>query len=145
MVADATTVELGSYDIVLLDAPCSATGTIRRHPELPYIRTAEDIAALAGKQRRLLGAAARRVKDAGRLLYCTCSLERDEGEDQVAWFLESAPGFHLARCEGLEELGPLITDAGCLRTFPHSELAGARGMDGFFAAILFKRESGIAP
>ena len=80
-----------SFDAVLLDAPCSSTGTIRRHPDIPYVKSAEDIAALAPLQERLLDNAARLVKPGGRLVYSTCSLEPEEGEAQVAALLVRNP------------------------------------------------------
>jgi 16S rRNA (cytosine967-C5)-methyltransferase len=78
------------YDVVLLDAPCSATGTIRRHPDLPHIRTQKDIDALVKLQSQLLN----HVKDWGDMLvYCTCSLQKDEGERQIEKFLSDNPSF----------------------------------------------------
>ena len=72
---------------MLLDAPCSSTGTIRRHPDIPYVKSPQDIAGLASLQARLLDNAALLLKPGGRLVYSTCSLEPEEGETQVAALL----------------------------------------------------------
>ena len=88
------------FDVVVLDAPCSATGTWRRHPEVVHITTEDDIAELALMQRVLLERAWGWVKPGGRLLYCTCSLEREEGEDQRDWFLDARTDASLL-CERL--------------------------------------------
>jgi len=79
------------FDIVLLDAPCSATGTIRRHPDLPYIRGQEDMEELVKLQEKLLFRAKKWVKSNGTLVYCTCSLQKSEGEYQIDAFLEDNP------------------------------------------------------
>jgi 16S rRNA (cytosine967-C5)-methyltransferase len=71
------------FDAVLLDAPCSATGTIRRHPDVAWLKTPKDVTALADMQWRLLGQAAALVRAGGTLIYCTCSLEPEEGEQQA--------------------------------------------------------------
>jgi len=94
LIADALSLSPGQqFDCVLLDAPCSATGTIRRHPELPYIRKEAEIGNLVDLQQRLLMVAAGHVKPGGRLIYCTCSLEREEGEAQVRRLLQDHPAF----------------------------------------------------
>ena len=72
------------FDAVLLDAPCSSTGTIRRHPDVPWLKQPADIEKLAGLQRRLIERAAALTKPGGTLVYCTCSLEPEEGEAIVA-------------------------------------------------------------
>jgi 16S rRNA (cytosine967-C5)-methyltransferase len=132
------------FDVVVLDAPCSATGTIRRHPDILRPRTRPDLATLAARQDELISAASRWVADGGRLLYCTCSLEPQECEDVISRFLTRAREFSLVPLHA----GPLglrpesVTAAGMLRTLPHhafaSDDARARGMDGFFAALLHK-------
>ena len=81
------------FDAVLLDAPCSATGTIRRHPDLPFAKDGTGISELIGLQAEMLSAAARRVKPGGRLVFCTCSLIPDEGEVQAESFLEARKDF----------------------------------------------------
>jgi 16S rRNA (cytosine967-C5)-methyltransferase len=123
------------FDAVLLDAPCSATGTIRRHPELPYIRQRSQITALCATQRNMLTEAADRVSPGGSLVYCTCSLEPEEGENQISWFLAAYPHFRLVK-PGPAIPGNLVSDSGWLRTHPAMRIGGYSGMDGFFAARL---------
>lgn len=108
------------FDGVLLDAPCSATGTIRRHPELPYIKGDQQVLELAQLQGKMLRIAAALVRPGGQLVYCTCSLEPQEGEEQVMDFLQSVPGFELslAHVEGLPA-GALQSE-GWIRTLPRS-------------------------
>ena len=142
--ADATTWQANeSFDAVLLDAPCSSTGTIRRHPDIPYVKSADDIAALAPLQERLLDNAARLIKPGGRLVYSTCSLEPEEGEAQVAALLVRNPTIALQPIEDTELFGQTawIEPSGCLRTFPYDLKLDSpewSGMDGFFAARLIK-------
>ena len=94
MTADALELpEDAPFDAVLLDAPCSATGTIRRHPDVAWTKSETDVIRLAGLQRRLLDKAARLTRPGGRLVYCTCSLEPEEGGGQVADFLNRNPDF----------------------------------------------------
>jgi len=124
----------GLFDAILLDAPCTATGTIRRHPDLPYLKQSKDVAKLAGQQRQLLEAAARLLKPGGRLVFATCSLQAEEGEAH----LDTLPaGLRIdpIRDEELPEIG--ATPRGALRTRP--DLWSDRGgMDGFFAVRLVK-------
>ena len=126
------------FDAVLLDASCSATGTIRRHPDLPYVKSPEQVKELAGLQRRMLDRAAQLVMPGGRLVYCTCSLEPAEGEDQIERFLPANPAFSTIPIRpgeaGIE--GHFITGAGSLRTLPFMPIGAAMGLDGFFAARL---------
>jgi 16S rRNA (cytosine967-C5)-methyltransferase len=127
------------FDGVLLDAPCSATGTIRRHPDVGWLKRPEDIAALAELQAKMLDRAAHVVKPGGRLVYATCSLEPEEGEAQAAAFLARRDDFSLDPIEPAEIAGlaHLLTPAGTLRTLPCHSFDAAeklRGMDGFFAA-----------
>lgn len=143
-VSDALTFRANEqFDAVLLDAPCTATGTIRRHPDILYLKRPEDIAALAALQKRLLEHAATLVKSGGTLIYCTCSLEPEEGEMQVATFLDSHPDF-ARRPIGLgTDTIPLSwrTPDGDLRTLPtqFADLPeGLQGLDGFYAATLVK-------
>jgi 16S rRNA (cytosine967-C5)-methyltransferase len=122
-----------AFDAVLLDAPCSATGTFRRHPDVLWVASPADIPKLAAVQSRLLDSAARRVKPGGRLVYCVCSLEPEEGEGQVAAFLARTPGFALdpvAAGEGGAPEASLRAD-GTLRILPHHR---AGGTDGFYVA-----------
>src|SRR5262249_52549155 len=80
---DALEWQGGPFDAVLIDAPCSATGTIRRHPDVPWLKSEADMAVLMSLQTRLLDRAADLLKPGGRLVYCVCSLEPEEGERQV--------------------------------------------------------------
>jgi 16S rRNA (cytosine967-C5)-methyltransferase len=138
--ADLLAFDADPFDSVLLDAPCSATGTIRRHPDVQWSKTAEDIGALADLQRRMLRRAAALVKPGGTLVYCTCSLEPEEGERQVEAFLAADASFSRVPV-GTKEIGGLdaVTEAGDLRTLP-SMLPDPdprqSGLDGFFAARL---------
>lgn len=123
------------FDAVLLDAPCSATGTFRRQPEVLWHAQPSEIAKLAGVQSRLLDAAAKRVKPGGRLVYCVCSLEPEEGEGQVAAFLRRHPEFAVEPVSPGEGGAPSngVRSDGALRILPH-HMDG--GMDGFYAARL---------
>jgi 16S rRNA (cytosine967-C5)-methyltransferase len=127
-----------TFDIVLLDAPCSATGTIRRHPDLPYVKTAVQIAELAAQQRRLLDHAAGLVRPGGLLVYCTCSLEPDEGEHVIARALARHRDLALVPVAAGEAGIPatMVTPEGYFRSLPSQDLGLARGLDGFFAARL---------
>jgi 16S rRNA (cytosine967-C5)-methyltransferase len=118
------------FDAVLLDAPCTATGTFRRHPDVLWTVRPGEVAKLAEVQARLLDAAAERVRPGGRLVYCVCSLEPEEGEAQAAAFLARRPDFHAAPIGAGEGGAPpdALTAAGTLRLTP------AAGMDGFFVA-----------
>jgi 16S rRNA (cytosine967-C5)-methyltransferase len=136
---DATGLAGEVFDAVLVDAPCSATGTLRRHPDAAWTKEEADIAKLAPLQRRLLDAAAGLVRPGGRLVYCTCSLEPEEGEEQARAFLARHPDYE-RRPISPDEVGGLseiLTPEGDLRTLPcHlAAVAGGRGgLDGFFAA-----------
>lgn len=132
-----------SFDAVLLDAPCSATGTIRRHPDVAWTKTPEDRDKLVALQARLLEAAGKLVAPGGRLVYCTCSLEPEEGENQIAAFLAENPGF--ARSPVMpEEIGGLveaIDGHGDLRTLPHQlrrQTPRLSGYAGFYASRLVR-------
>lgn len=121
-----------TFDAVLLDAPCTATGTFRRHPDVLWVARPSDIAKLAEVQSRLLDVAARRVRPGGRLVYCVCSLEPEEGEAQIAAFLTRHPRFRLdpvADGEGGAPPGS-VTPSGGLRILPFMD----GGRDGFYAA-----------
>jgi len=126
-------------DAVLLDAPCSATGTARRHPDVLCLKTHADVVKLANLQARLLKAAVDMVRPGGLIVYCTCSLQPEEGEQQIEALLASGAPVELDPIKPAEAgaLGNIVTDDGYLRTLP-SHLAEQGGMDGFFAARLRK-------
>jgi len=139
-VADATLWDATKdFDVVLLDAPCSATGTLRRHPDVAWLKDPRDLPKLAAAQDRLMDAALRLTRPGGILLYCVCSLQPEEGPERIAAAL--ARHRNLAR----QPIGPsevfglheLLTPEGDLRTLP-CHLAEAGGMDGFYAARLVK-------
>lgn len=136
---DAEKLDAPPFDAILLDAPCSATGTIRRHPDVAWTKSEEDLKKLSALQTRLLDRAAALLKPGGRLVYCTCSLEAEEGERQAAAFLERHPDFKRVPIVP-EEVGGLsecLTAEGDLRTLPcHLALTDhdRSGLDGFFAA-----------
>jgi 16S rRNA (cytosine967-C5)-methyltransferase len=141
---DALELDAERFDAVLLDAPCSATGTIRRHPDVAWTKREEDVVKLADLQRRLLDKAATLVRPGGRLVYCTCSLEPEEGERQVESFLVRQPLFSRASIEQAEVAGlpGLLTDQGDVRTLPchlHDLGPGRAGLDGFYIARLVRR------
>ncbi len=121
------------FDAVLLDAPCTATGTFRRNPDVLWTLRPPDIAKVADVQSRLLSAAARHVKPGGRLVYCVCSLEPEEGEAQARAFVKRHPEFKtLAAAPGDGDApSESFIAEGWLRLLPH-QLEG--GMDGFFVA-----------
>ena len=124
-------------DRVLLDVPCTATGTIRRHPDIPHGRKPADVTRLAESQGRLLACAAGMVAPGGLLVYASCSLQPEECERQVDAFIAASPEF--ARVPVLPDelagLGEAVTPAGDLRTLP-CHWAEVGGMDGFYAARL---------
>ena len=125
---------------ILLDAPCSATGTIRRNPDVPWLKSMVDLNSLVDLQARLLTNALAMLAPGGVLIYCTCSLQKAEGEYQI----ERALTAHRGQVERVpitnSEVGgiaDLITSEGDLRIFP-SHLANLGGMDGFFVSRLRK-------
>ncbi len=109
-----------TFDAVLLDAPCTATGTIRRHPDILRLKRSEDVAALSALQSRLIDNALALLKAGGTLVYCTCSLEPEEGPDQIARLLAREPGLARAPITAGEcGIAPdWITPEGDLRTLP---------------------------
>jgi 16S rRNA (cytosine967-C5)-methyltransferase len=133
----------GGFDGVLVDAPCTSTGTIRRHPDVAWLRQEADIAALAALQKRLLQRAVALLKPGGTLVYCTCSLEPEEGEQAIASLLATESGVRRVPVEAGEVAGlsEIVTADGDLRTLPcHLPHADPRlgGLDGFYAARLVK-------
>jgi 16S rRNA (cytosine967-C5)-methyltransferase len=143
--ADIATWDPGSvFDAVLLDAPCSATGTIRRHPDILHLKRKDDTSDRVALQARLLGHAAQLVRPGGMLVYCTCSLEPEEGVAQIARFLKAQNGAFERIPIAAGEAGidaAWITAEGDLRTLP-CHLAtpdmALSGLDGFYAARLLR-------
>ena len=128
-----------ALDAVLLDAPCSATGTIRRHPDLPHIKRAQDMAALTAGQDRLITSAARMLRPGGRLVYAVCSLQPEEGEGRVETALRAGLRPLPFSAAELADLPEALTGAGAVRTTP-ALWSALGGMDGFFCAR-FERTS----
>ena len=132
----------GKFDGILLDAPCSATGTFRRHPEVIWHRNAADIAGRVALQRRFMERALGWLRPGGVLVYCVCSLEPAEGEEQARWLLaqdgiEAVP----VQAGELDGLAGAVTDEGYVRTFPGLRVPGDKGgtLDGFFVARVRRR------
>lgn len=126
-------------DAVLMDAPCSATGTIRRHPDVMHLKSDQDITRLCDLQARLLNNVSGMLKSGGTLIYCTCSLQKAEGEQQINTFLLNNTDF-IRTPIAAEEIGRIdtpITPEGDLRILPY-HLAPHGGMDGFYVARLVK-------
>lgn len=122
----------GKLDRVLVDAPCTGLGTLRRNPDLKWRHGEQSVAELSAKQRSILAAAARLVKPGGLLVYATCSLLREENEDIVSGFLAQAPAFRVEDATmALRALGLELDSAPYYRVLPHRHR-----MDGFFAALL---------
>ena len=129
-------------DAVLLDAPCTATGAIRRHPDVPHLKRPGDVARLAVIQERLLRAAIDMLRPGGVLVYCTCSLEPEEGPMQIDALLRS--GAPIERrplsAEEIDTPAEWITPEGDLRTLPF-HLPEHDGIDGFYGARLVKQDT----
>ncbi len=127
-------------DAILLDAPCSATGTIRRHPDVMHLKSIKDIERLGQLQARLLENAAKMLTENGVLIYCTCSLQKSEGEEQIAQFLNDNSNFERQpiTVDEVGGLSDLISKEGDLRILPH-HLKDKGGMDGFFVSRLIKK------
>jgi 16S rRNA (cytosine967-C5)-methyltransferase len=124
---------------VLLDAPCTATGTIRRHPDLPWLKSAADIEICANLQQELLDAAAEMTAPDGVLVYAVCSLEPDECEEQLQTFMRRHSDFIRKPLQAGEACDPLfVTAEGDIRTLP-SYWPEKGGMDGFFVARIHRR------
>ncbi len=124
-------------DYILLDAPCSATGTMRRHPDMAYLKSPKDIDGLSTIQERLLNHSAKIISVGGVLIYCTCSIQKAEGEVQIEKFLSSHPNFKRQPIQG-QEIGnydELINENGDIRILPYM-LGTLGGIDGFFISRL---------
>ncbi len=115
-----------AFDLVIVDAPCSGTGTIRHNPEIRYNLAADDVARHSSKQLKIVLNASKTLKKGGRLIYSTCSIERDENEDVIRCLLAEQPDLGVIRPDVNERF---ITDEGFARTFPDRD-----DMDGFFIA-----------
>ncbi len=132
-----------TFDLILLDAPCSATGTFRRHPEILHIKNIDDVHLCRDMQRHFLDMAALRIKTGGRLLYCTCSIAKSEGEQQIDAFLARHKNFaqepfkNQFMLSHAKKLDKNIIDKGVLRTLPYY-IQDDGGMDAFFAACLVR-------
>ena len=126
-------------DAVLLDAPCSATGTIRRHPDVMHLKTGHDVKRLGDLQGRLLENSAKMVKSGGVIIYCTCSLQKIEGERQIEQFLKNNSDFarQPIMADEVGGLKDLITPEGDVRILPY-HLSDKGGMDGFYVVRLVK-------
>lgn len=121
------------YDAILLDAPCTATGTLRRHPDVAWRKSPADVAELAALQRQMLERALTWLKPDGVLVYSTCSLEKAEGEDHMASVIKAGYRLSPITADELGGLADMVTAEGTLRCLPHY-LQSQGGMDGFFAA-----------
>ncbi|WP_066704559.1 RsmB/NOP family class I SAM-dependent RNA methyltransferase [Celeribacter ethanolicus] len=135
-IGDALEYEGADFDAILLDAPCTATGTIRRHPDLPHVKDGSDFPGLFELQEHLIDRALGMLKPGGKLVYCTCSLLIDEGEEQVRDAMERHPDLRLdldaLKIPGID---PEWIGAEGLRTRP-DYWADRGGMDGFFITVL---------
>ena len=141
VVADALEWDGGPFDAVLVDAPCSSTGTIRRHPDVPWLKSEADVSVLTSLQQRLLDRAVGLLKPGATLVYCVCSLEPEEGENQITALLARDP--RVARKpitpQDVFDRAEFVTPAGDLRTLPlHLVDPDPRwgGLDGFYATRL---------
>jgi len=132
--ADASEPPVHGMDMVLLDVPCTGTGTFRRHPDARWRLRQSDLAILSAVQRRLLAGAAAAVRAGGLLIYSTCSLEPEENEEQVHHFLAGNPEWELEPSPDAEISGDMI-DEGFLRVLPQRH-----GVDGAFAARLRRKQ-----
>ena len=126
----------GAFDCVLLDAPCSALGLLYRKPDIKYAKEPGEIEALTRTQREILAAAARYVKPGGRLVYSTCTISKEENDQNIDWFFENHKNFREINLAAALPLG-LMSRArgGRMQLFPHLD-----GIDGFFLAVLQKEE-----
>jgi 16S rRNA (cytosine967-C5)-methyltransferase len=129
----------GSFDSVLLDAPCSGLGTLQRHPEIKWRMHDDKIRELSELQMRLIANAGQQVKPGGLLTYAVCSTEPDEGEEVISWFRRNNPEYRDMTRDRLIELGldpsPLLTGSFGARTYPHRQ-----GTEGFFVCVLWRRK-----
>lgn len=127
----------GIFDLVLIDAPCSGTGTLRRNPEIKWRLTPAEIEGLAGLQKSIIKTSPVYLKNSGSIFYSTCSVLPDENEDVINDFFLNCPEFELGRPSFGNEC--IIDDSGFFRTSPHRHGPDRPGMDGFFGALLKKK------
>jgi len=145
VVADALDWKGGPFDGLLLDAPCSATGTIRRHPDIPWLKNEADLPVLTSLQQRLIDRAIELTRPGGTFVYCVCSLEPEEGQNHIEMLLARDPRVMRSPISAQEVFGhaEFITTDGDLRTLPQ-QLPDPdprwAGLDGFYAARLTRRE-----
>lgn len=144
-VGDALSFDAAPFDAVLLDAPCTATGTIRRHPDVAWVKRVSDVTSLAAMQAKMLDRACALLKPGGRLVYSTCSIEPEEGEAQVAALLRRNPDMRREAISPNEigGLGDCLTAEGDIRILPVSlpnDEPRLAGVDGFFASRLVRKE-----
>jgi 16S rRNA (cytosine967-C5)-methyltransferase len=127
------------FEIIVLDAPCSATGTLRRHPEVVHVKRKNDVSDQAKIQKDFLSKVDRALLGGGLLLYCTCSLCKEEGEHQIEEFLHANKNYKIINLKDRisTKYEKLITKEGFLRVLPHY-MDDFGGADGFFAACLRK-------
>ena len=142
--ADALEWQTEPFDAVLLDAPCSSTGTVRRHPDVPWLKSETDLPVLTSLQQRLLDHAVEILKPGATLIYCVCSLEPEEGENQIDALLARDPRIvrRLITAPDVFDRAEFITAAGDMRTLPlHLSDSDPRwgGLDGFYAARLTRK------
>src|SRR6266550_183766 len=144
--ADVRELKEGEYDRVLVDVPCSGTGTLARNPEIKWRLNPEDLVDLHGRQLQILRSALQRLKPGGRLVYSTCSLEYEENEAVVEEVLADDPSIQIIDCRSelkrLRADGDLAwTDLDSLTTGPYLRtIPGMHPCDGFFAAIVERRK-----
>ncbi|NNE38400.1 MAG: 16S rRNA (cytosine(967)-C(5))-methyltransferase, partial [Gammaproteobacteria bacterium] len=120
------------FERILLDAPCSASGIIRRHPDIKFLRTEEQISLLIETQAALLESLWQVLKPGGKLLYCTCSIFREEGSEQIAQFINQYDNLKLL---------PIDATCGVNTNYGYQTLPGIDESDGFFYSLLEKTES----
>lgn len=137
VVADARSFDAGPFDAVLIDAPCTATGTIRRHPDLPFVRKARDVAPLVALQAALIDRAVALVRPGGRVVFCTCSILPEEGEDQARAALRRHPGLSLVPADPAGLPKGARRPEGWVRIRPDM-WADRGGIDGFFIAVFVR-------
>ena len=123
---------IGTFDRILLDAPCSSTGVIRRNPDVKYRHTLKDISDFGRKQADLLRAVAPLLRQEGRIVYSVCSIEPEEGEEVIIDFLKTTDEFRIIEAD--QEFMKPFSKNGFFRTFPHKD-----NMDGFFGVILCRK------